>query len=94
MDWKTRIVVESAVLVGKPVIKGTRLSVEFLLDLFAQGWHEQQVLDNYPRLTAEDLQAVLHLLHDDREITGGGESEFVRGACWVGPIANVNGGCN
>lgn len=37
----------------------------------------------------EDLQAVLHLLHDDREITGGGESEFVRGACWVGPIANV-----
>ena len=36
-----------------------------------------------------DLQAVLHLLHDDREITGGGESEFVRGACWVGPIANV-----
>lgn len=58
MDWKTRIVVDSAVLAGKPVIKGTRLSVEFLLDLFAQGWHEQQVLDNYPQLTAEDLQAV------------------------------------
>ncbi len=37
----------------------------------------------------EDLQAVLHLLHDDREITGGGESEFARGACWVGPIASV-----
>ncbi len=37
----------------------------------------------------EDLQAVLHLLHDDREITGGGESEFVGGACWVGPIASV-----
>ena len=37
----------------------------------------------------EDLQAVLHLLHDDREITGGGESEFVRGACWVGPIKSV-----
>ena len=43
-------------------------------------------------LENEDLQAVLHLLHDDREITGGGESEFVRGACWVGPIANVSGG--
>jgi len=43
-------------------------------------------------LESEDLQAVLHLLHDDREITGGGESEFVRGACWVGPIATVNGG--
>ena len=38
---------------------------------------------------SEDLQAVLHLLHDDREITGGGESEFVRGACWTGPIADV-----
>jgi anti-anti-sigma factor len=37
----------------------------------------------------EDLQAVLHLLHDDRAINGGGESEFVRGACWVGPIARV-----
>lgn len=35
---------------------------------------------------SEDLQGVLHLLHDDREITGGGESEFVRGACWIGPI--------
>jgi hypothetical protein len=38
---------------------------------------------------SEDLQSVLHLLHDDREITGGGESEFVRGACWVGPISHV-----
>ena len=41
-------------------------------------------------LETEDLQAVLHLLHDGREITGSGESEFVRGACWVGPIANVS----
>jgi hypothetical protein len=40
---------------------------------------------------AEDLQAVLHLLNDDREITGGGESEFVRGACWIGPISSVTG---
>src|SRR5262249_41107853 len=41
---------------------------------------------------SEELQAVLHLLHDDRDITGGGESEFVRGACWVSPIARVTGG--
>ncbi len=40
----------------------------------------------------EDLQAVLHLLHDDREISGAGESEFVRGACWVGPISSISGG--
>lgn len=41
---------------------------------------------------SEDLQAVLHLLNDDREITGGGESEFLRGACWVSPIMHVTGG--
>ena len=38
---------------------------------------------------AETLQGVLHLLNDDREIVGAGESEFVRGACWVGPLADV-----
>lgn len=40
---------------------------------------------------SEDLEAVLHLLHDDRAITGGGESELVRGACWLGPISQVTG---
>jgi anti-anti-sigma factor len=40
----------------------------------------------------EDLQTVLHLLNDDRAITGSGESEFTRGACWVGPISTVTGG--
>ena len=38
---------------------------------------------------SETLQAVLHLLNDDREIAGAGQSEFVRGACWVGPISEV-----
>ena len=41
---------------------------------------------------SEDLRAVIHLLHDDREITGGGESEFLRGACWMSPITHVTGG--
>lgn len=41
---------------------------------------------------SEDLQAVMHLVNDDREITGGGESEFVRGACWLSPITHVSGG--
>jgi len=58
MDWKTRIVANPAILAGKPVIKDTRLSVEFILDLFAQGWDAQQVLNSYPQLTAADLQAV------------------------------------
>lgn len=38
---------------------------------------------------AETLQGVLHLLHDDREIVGAGESAFVRGACWLAPIGEV-----
>ena len=41
---------------------------------------------------AETLQGVLHLLHDDRDIAGAGDSRFVRGACWVGPITEVVGG--
>ena len=38
---------------------------------------------------AETLQGVLHLLTDDREISGAGQSDFVRGACWIGPIADI-----
>lgn len=45
-------------LSGKPVVKGTRLSVDFLLNLFASGWTEQRVLDNYPGLSAEALRSV------------------------------------
>ncbi len=58
MNWKGHIAANPAVLAGKPVVKGTRLSVQFILDLFAEGWDEQQVLDSYPQLTAVDLQAV------------------------------------
>lgn len=45
-------------MLGKPTVKGTRLSVEFLLGLFAAGWSQEQILDNYPTLTPEALQAV------------------------------------
>ncbi len=51
MTWPERIVIEPNVLVGKPVIKGTRLSVEFVIDLMAQGWSESEILTNYPGLT-------------------------------------------
>jgi uncharacterized protein (DUF433 family) len=54
-----RIVIDPAVLAGKPVIRGTRLAVEFVVDLLAQGWSVEQVLDNYPGLTREDVQACL-----------------------------------
>jgi uncharacterized protein (DUF433 family) len=70
MDWRERIVVDPEILVGKPVIKGTRLAVELIVDLMAQGWSEQEILENYPGITHEDLQACLGyasaLLHAER----------------------------
>lgn len=59
MDWKERITVDPNILVGKPVVKGTRLAVEFIVDLLAQGWSEEEVLRNYPGLTVEDIKACL-----------------------------------
>lgn len=59
MDWRDRIVLDPAVLAGKPVVKGTRLSVAFVLDLLAQGWSEQEVLDQYPNLSRDDVRACL-----------------------------------
>ncbi|MBF0387529.1 MAG: DUF433 domain-containing protein [Candidatus Omnitrophica bacterium] len=57
-EWNKFIASDPEVLSGKPVVIGTRLSVEFLLGLFAAGWTEEQVLRNYPVLTAEALHAV------------------------------------
>lgn len=60
MTWEDRITVDPKILTGKPVIKGTRLAVEFIIDLLAQGWSVQQILDNYPGVTHEDVTACLH----------------------------------
>ena len=57
MNLNERIVVDSEILVGKPVVKGTRLSVDFLLGLLVQGWSEAEILRNYPGLQREDLLA-------------------------------------
>ncbi|MCX5914065.1 MAG: DUF433 domain-containing protein [Deltaproteobacteria bacterium] len=64
MDWKKYIHSDPDILVGKPVIRGTRLSVEFILGLFAAGWPEQQVLENYPTLKKESLLVVFALATD------------------------------
>ncbi len=53
-----RIILNPDILVGKPIIKGTRLSVEFIIGLLAQDWSEQEILRNY-NLTHEDVQACL-----------------------------------
>jgi len=44
---------------GKPVIKGTRLAVEFVIDLLVKDWPESEILRNYPDLTHKDIQACL-----------------------------------
>ena len=59
MDWQQRIEMKKDVLCGKPVVKGTRLSVEHLVGLLAQGWPEADVIDAYPGITREDLLACL-----------------------------------
>lgn len=59
MDWKERITVDAKVLAGKPIIKGTRVSVEFVIDLLGRGWTVEQVLREYDHLTLDDIRACL-----------------------------------
>ena len=59
MQWKNHIEVNPNVLVGKPVIKGTRISVELILDRFADGWTMENVLDSYPHLSRDDVLAAI-----------------------------------
>jgi len=58
MDWRQYIHSDSEILVGKPIIKGTRLAVGFILDLFSEGWTQEQIIENYPTITKDALQAV------------------------------------
>ncbi len=64
MNWRSYIVSDKEILRGKPVIKGTRISVELVLELLADGRTEAQLLQSYPNITAEDLQAVFAYLRD------------------------------
>ena len=64
MNWRTHIETNDQILLGKPVLKGTRLSVEHIINLLASGWTEQQILENYPRLSKESLQAVFGYIQE------------------------------
>jgi uncharacterized protein (DUF433 family) len=55
----SRIVSDPAILGGKPCIRGTRISVEFILELFASGAARDEVIGAYPHLTAEDVEEAL-----------------------------------
>ena len=70
VELRDRIIVDPKILAGKPVIAGTRISVEFIVDLLASGWNREQILDNYPHLSDRDILACLQyageLLHNER----------------------------
>ena len=70
MNWRERITVDPEILVGKPIVKGTRISVEFVVDLLARGWTFEQILHEYDHLERADLQACLayasEVLHSEQ----------------------------
>lgn len=61
---RERIVIDPTILIGKLVVKGTRLEVEFVIDLLAYDWTELEIPQNYPGLTNEDIQACLSYASD------------------------------
>jgi uncharacterized protein (DUF433 family) len=63
-DAEPRITLDPAVLDGKPVVRGTRLSVEHVIGLLADGWSEQDILADYPGLTADVVTACLAYARD------------------------------
>jgi uncharacterized protein (DUF433 family) len=70
MNLLERIVVDPQILTGKPVVRGTRISVEWIVALLAKGWSHEQILVSYPHLSEEDIRACLayasELLREER----------------------------
>jgi uncharacterized protein (DUF433 family) len=67
MNWRDHIVSDKEILLGKPTIKGTRISIELILDLLSTGWSEKMVLESYPQLTEEKLKSVFAYLKECME---------------------------
>lgn len=57
--WDEKIIIDENICAGKPVVKGTRLSVDFVLDLLANGWSYDTIIENYPQLTLDTIRACL-----------------------------------
>jgi len=64
MEWKNRIISDPQVMFGKPVIKGTRLTVQFIMEQLANGWSEADLINSYPGLTHEDILASFSFVAD------------------------------
>ena len=59
MRWQERVEINPRILVGKPIIKGTRIAVEFVIELLGRGWSVEQILEEFDHLSREDIQACL-----------------------------------
>jgi uncharacterized protein (DUF433 family) len=64
MDWREHIVSDENILLGKPTIKGTRIAVELLLELFSNGWTVPMILESYPTISHENVMAVFQFLRE------------------------------
>jgi uncharacterized protein (DUF433 family) len=62
--WHERISIDPGVAAGKPVVRDTRLAVEYLLDLLSGGWTVDEILENWPGLQADDVRAVFAYARD------------------------------
>jgi uncharacterized protein (DUF433 family) len=73
MTWQDRIEIDPERLGGKPVVRGSRIAVELVVEMVADGWAEARILAEYPTLTAEDVRACLHfaaaMLREERRFT-------------------------
>jgi uncharacterized protein (DUF433 family) len=63
-NWQNHIHSDEHILLGKPVIKGSRISVELILELFSNGWTTQDILESYPGITEQDIKAVFAYLRE------------------------------
>jgi uncharacterized protein (DUF433 family) len=64
VNWEDRITVDAKILVGKPIVVGTRIAVEFVVDLLARGWSVEKIIGEYDHLTPADIQACLAYARD------------------------------
>jgi len=64
MTWQEYIEVDPGVLAGKPIVRGTRLAVEFIVELLAEGWSDSEICRNYPGLTQDQIRACLAYAHE------------------------------
>lgn len=64
MNWRDRIVSDPEILLGKPVVKGTRLSVELIIGWLGQGWTHEMLIEAYPQLARDDILAALAFAAD------------------------------